>query len=1003
MDAIEQIKELNQKAFPLYQQGKQQQAISLLKQACNLAHQFLPDHILHVATLNNLALLYREQGNYLEAESLHQQTLVIFAKALVPNYSAIAKTLNNLAQLYTIQGKYPDAKNLYQQALAIRKEVFGSEHHAVANTLNNLGDLYQILGDYPQAESYYQEALAIRESVFGSKHYHVAITLNSLGELYRTFRNYSKAIPFYQRALSITKRVFGLEHSFVADMLNNLGLVYYAQGNYSKAIPLYQLALDIAEKVLVPEHPDVATILNNLGLVYCALRKYFEAMPLYRRALDIRKKAFGSAHPHVAISFNNLGLLYCEQGNYSDAMPLYERALAIRKKAFGSEHSSVATSLLNLAGLQAATNRPRKALHLMQDAAKIQNQVLGQIFSISSDAQRLIYLQQIRSELDIFLSLVTQYLPDAPEVVQAAFDLVLRRKALGAEAAAIQRSTILLGRYPDLAPQLEQLRQLDNQIASLTWNVPLLEQLAAYQTQLATLYQQREELDRTLSRQIPEMNLQKQLDTANRDAIAKALPDGATLVEFVRFNVFNFKAIRANGDSQWLPARYLAFILPAKEPEQVQMIDLGEAEAIDNLIRVFRKSVSGDRDLDLDDLDSIPQEPESIPPDVQLRQKLIDPLKPYFTPNQRIFLAPDGELCCLPFGVLPTDEGRYLIEDYELCYLSVGRDLLRFGATQTLVQPTQPLVIADPDYNLTIDIFNNVDCRGSAPVPTPSPLGATTGGLPLQELMRGNGEVFKPIPATQIEGMQVAARLSVTPQMGTQALKSLVSRCQSPWILHIATHGYFLETRPEIPPPQMMNFQRLHSAAQQNPLARSGLAFAGANTVLDGGNLPPEAEDGLLTAQGASGLNLAATALVVASACETALGDVQVGEGVLGLRRAFVLAGAQTLIMSLWSVPDVATAILMERLYHNLLTETMGRAKALEQAQFYVRDLTIAQMRPQWLIPETITRLTEHSPAIGNHLQELCQKPENHRPYAHRKYWGAWVCQGDTTPMQICG
>jgi CHAT domain-containing protein len=134
-------------------------------------------------------------------------------------------------------------------------------------------------------------------------------------------------------------------------------------------------------------------------------------------------------------------------------------------------------------------------------------------------------------------------------------------------------------------------------------------------------------------------------------------------------------------------------------------------------------------------------------------------------------------------------------------------------------------------------------------------------------------------------------------------------------------------------------------------------------------NLPPEAEDGLLTAQGASGINLAATALVVASACQTALGDVQVGEGVLGLRRAFVLAGAQTLVMSLWSVPDVPTPILMERLYHNLLTEKMGRAKALEQAQFYVRDLTIAQMRPQWLTPEAINRVTERSSDIGDHLR----------------------------------
>jgi CHAT domain-containing protein len=445
--------------------------------------------------------------------------------------------------------------------------------------------------------------------------------------------------------------------------------------------------------------------------------------------------------------------------------------------------------------------------------------------------------------------MVCKYIAEATDAVQAAFDLVLRRKALSAEAAAMQQIAILSGRYRHLAPQLEQLRQLDNQIASLAWNVPPPEQLTAYQTQLATLYHQRDELDRSLSREIPEMNLQKQLDTANRDAIAKALPDGATLVECVRFNVFSFKAIRAKGDSQWFPARYLAFILPANEPEQVKMIDLGEAEPIDNLIRVFRKSVSkGDRSLHLD---SIPDEPEPIRPEVELRQKLIDPLKPYLKPQQQVFLAPDGELCCLPFGVLPTAEGRYLMEEYELCYLSVGRDLLRFGATQTLVQPTDSLVIADPDYNLSHSDLTpqqgSLQGKGEQEE-LPSPLRRGVGGEVSsdgaiyqqlhRDLGRGNGKVFKPIPATQIEGAQVAARLGVTPHMGTQALKSLVSHCQSPWILHIATHGYFLETRPETPPPQMMNFQRLHSAAQQNPLARSGLAFAGANTLLQGGNLP---------------------------------------------------------------------------------------------------------------------------------------------------------------------
>jgi CHAT domain-containing protein/tetratricopeptide (TPR) repeat protein len=1007
---IIEINSLNHIAALYYQQGQYEQGINFAQQACDLIETYFDaNYPGYGNTLNTLAVLYQAVGDLQKAQTLYRQCLKITKDKLGPDHPNYATTLNSLAGVCRDRGCYSEAESLYRQVKEIRRRQLGKNHPEYATTLNNLAELYYFMGRFTEAETLYQKALKIWEDKLGTDHADYPITLNNLALLYQNIGRFTEAETLYQKALEIWETALDTNHPYYATALNNLALLYRDMGYFTDAEPLLRQDLKITRTRLGKNHHHYANSLSSLAVLYHAMGRFTDAEPLLREALEIIRVQLGKNHPHYATILHNLAALYHAMGLSKETELLYQQTLEIREATLGTAHPSYANTLINSATLQAAVDRPQEALNQMQDAAKIENKILGQIFSISSDAQRLTYLQQNYSHLEVFLSLVTQYLPNAPNAVQAAFDLLLRRKALSAEAAAMQRSAILSGRYRHLAPQLEQLRQLDNQIASLAWNVPPPEQLAAYETQLATLYHQRDELDRSLSREIPEMNLQKQLDTANHRAIALTLPEGTTLVEFVRFNVANFKAILANGDSQWLPARYLAFILPAKEPEQVKMIDLGEAEAIDNLIRVFRKSVSGDRSLDLD---SIPDEPEPIPPDVELRQKLIDPLKPYLKPQQQVFLAPDGELCCLPFGVLPTAEGGYLMEEYELCYLSVGRDLLRFAATQTLVQPTDSLVIADPDYNLS-----NSDLTPQPPSlqgkgeqeELPSPCRRGVGGEVRSDsaiyqqlhrnLGRGNGEVFKPIPATRIEGAQVAARLGVTPQMGTQALKSLVSRCQSPWILHIATHGYFLETRPETPPPQMMSSQRLHSAAQQNPLARSGLAFAGANTLLDGGNLPPEAEDGLLTAQGASGINLAATALVVASACQTALGDVQVGEGVLGLRRAFVLAGVQTLVMSLWSVPDVATAILMERFYHNLLTEKMGRAKALEQAQFYVRDLTIAQMRPQWLTPEAITRITDRNLDIGNQLRELIQKPENYRPYVHPRYWGAFICQGDASPL----
>ena len=182
----------------------------------------------------------------------------------------------------------------------------------------------------------------------------------------------------------------------------------------------------------------------------------------------------------------------------------------------------------------------------------------------------------------------------------------------------------------------------------------------------------------------------------------------------------------------------------------------------------------------------------------------------------------------------------------------------------------------------------------------------------------------------------------------------------------------------------------------ENPLLRSGLALAGAETFLRGGQLPVAAEDGLLTAEDVTGMDLIATEMVVLSACETGLGDIQTGEGVMGLRRAFMLAGAKTLVMSLWKVDDTATALLMDRFYRNLLEESMERDIALHEAQRYVRMLTIKQVRQEagWLSGGDNGRRTKllHRFNLRDYKGTDC-------PFAAPYYWAAFICQGVTRPL----
>ena len=205
------------------------------------------------------------------------------------------------------------------------------------------------------------------------------------------------------------------------------------------------------------------------------------------------------------------------------------------------------------------------------------------------------------------------------------------------------------------------------------------------------------------------------------------------------------------------------------------------------------------------------------------------------------------------------------------------------------------------------------------------------------------------------------------PLLGEQALDPRVKAASSPAILHLSTHGFFLECRPlepdDSPSAGMVRLgeggigRTARLAAAENPLLRAGLALAGAQTWLNGGTLPDEAGDGLLTAEDVTGMDLTGTELVVLSACDTGLGEIRTGEGVFGLRRAFAIAGARTLVMSLWKVDDEVTHKLMAGFYRHLLAGA-GRAEALRQAQMEIRD-----------------------------------------DHPHPCYWAGFICQGDPNPL----
>jgi len=960
----------------------------LLKQALEITFTTSgKEHPDFAATLTQLALLYEAKGDYVAAEPFFQKAIDIYRRAFGEDHQSYVSALNNLAGLYETMGNFPAAESLYQQSLKIRQKTIGENHPDFAKSLNDLAVAYHAMGNFTAAEPLYRQATEIYCATLGENHPEFATCLKNLARLYEKKGNYAAAVSLYQQALGIMHKVFGEEHPKVSNINNTLVNLYRSTGinvvsdllieglkkapkpedpnlvrklheiaevsrwlgDHATVERLYQQALEDYRATFGQEHPDYGLMLNELAEHYRRMGDYTAAEPLYQQALEILRKAQMEGHSYFASMLNNLALLYKAMGKYAAAEPLYLQSLEILKKTNKEHHPNFVYSLQNLAGLYMVSHREAEAMTLMKEAALATDRIIGQSFSIFSDELRMAHIRRFQFEDYAFLTLISQPLSHSLAAAQDGLELVLRRKAIGVEASAAQRDLVLGGRYPMLKTKLEELTNLRFQIAQKTLAGPGMEDISTQQQLLFELKHQRDNLEMELVRQIPEMNLEQKLRAADRQAITKVLPEGSILIEFVRFLVLDFKAVPARGDIPWKPAHYLAFVLSAQESDNVKMIDLGEAEPIDKMIATFRASITGEAEnRNPRHLIASPKA-KSINNGAALRAAIFDPLIPALGGRRRLFLAPDGDLNRLPFEVLPIGDGRRLIDDYQISYLGTGRDVLRFGAAINR-QPAEPIVAADPDFD-----FGGDGAR--------IPVETSAHGRRSHDLNR-NSLHFDRLLGTRLEGECIAALLGVQPLLENKVLEAKLKGCRSPRILHIATHGFFLPDQKDDLNKEQFGLRaigdragRLLGPGLENPLLRSGLALAGANTWLQEKLLPPEAEDGILTAEDVSGMDLLDTDLVVLSACETGLGEVQVGEGVFGLRRAFVLAGAKTLVMSLWKVPDQQTQELMEDFYRRIL-EGQPRAEALRQAQ-------------------------------------LAMKAKYPDPY----YWGAFICQGDPGPL----
>jgi CHAT domain-containing protein/Flp pilus assembly protein TadD len=833
----------------------------------------------------------KQQGDFDGAIEQCEQVLRQARKDFGANHPDTATLTNELGLLYLGTARFDAAEERLKEALELRRNLKPPNRIALAKSLGNLAELYRLRDDYAHAEPLQREGLTLLESELAKATATKArseleeqlanLSLN-LGKVYELMGEFDKAEARYRRSLELMDSDPDGHAHFRAHALNNLGWLYHLTQDYKKAEPNIRQALKIRQK-LGAESLDVAESLNNLAMLYHSTQRYEEAKPLFESSLKIMMARLGPGHQRVATVENNLAGLLRSMGDVAGAEQGFRKSLDILTRIHGEEHPEVATLLVNLAALHAASGRWEVAAGEMDRARRCLRLHVSRVLSSQSETEQLAFLQNKDQRwLHAALTLGVSKNGDA-EIAERSAAWVLNGKMVGLQALAQRPVLARDSQDPHTRDLLASLRQEREKLASLAFSAPA----AGQEAQRKALWEATAKRERDLSRQLG----QALGGIATRDAwvepaaVRREVAPDAVLVEFARFGGVDFAA--KGTEFKRLPPRYAAWVIPGQGP--IRVVDLGDAKTIDAAVQGYQDEINAFIKLLKKGSITRTQEKESeqrvMKPLQQLASLVLEPLK--IDSAKRWIISPDAALWLVPWAALPVGE-HFAVEDHPISLVATGRDLLPRSDSAA----TAPVIFASVDY-------------GKIPEKNPP--------RPL----------FGDLAFSLAEADEIAPRLKtytgMSPEVFTnaKATEKAFRSLHSPRVLVLSTHGFVRNDK---------------TAGSRNPLLQCGLALAGINQRGQSGRKADN--DGLLLGYEILDVDLRGTELVMMSACETALGEVRTsGEGVLSLQYAFQLAGARSVVGTLWEVPDEATAMMSRDFFAQLADGKLDKAEALRAAQ----------------------------------------------------------------------
>lgn len=814
-----------------------------------------------------------EFNRYKMAEMYVLETKGMLEQNGLTNELVYLRTLSNLGLIYLVQGKTLAAESLIAESLGESEKALGKSSAAYIANLNNQAKLHQVLGKYNEAEKEFEEAMQLCQSFFGEG-MQKAIILNNKAMLLHVMGRYDEAFAQMDLAMKSSevapkKFLKSGKNSFDNRKFRaNLATMYQLSGRYQEAEQNFLAIKKVFENRGQSKNIEYAGLLNQLGILYIQMGKNELVRDLLVESGETYRKRFGDQNVYFAKVLNDLGNFYRQTGNYEGAEKQLTRAYQVRGAILEPTHPDLIRTQEDLAILYWKTKRPQEAYALYKEVMSKTLDFTNRYFPPMSESEKGKFWDITAPRFQRFYNFSLENKGTIPELQADFYNYHLATKALLINSTNKVKQAILSS--TDVSLKTDYMLWLDQKEQLAQMYGFSKEKLTEQNIDLKALEQKVNGMERSLSEKSSLFSAGYNTQPVDYTQLLNLLADNEAIVDIIRVRIFDqdFKE----------EAKYIAFVLKKGSP--IQTIELENGNQLETRYGKYYRTAIQQR-----------------LPDEYSYDQFWSRIDPALSGKKVIYVSPDGVYNQLNLNTLQNANGEYNVSRYDISIVGNAKDLIDIKGRTTSTQKKNAFLLGFPDY--------------------------ATDAVP-------------PLPGTKVElegisKMLKTAKYDVTMRMQKEATEKSIKAVKAPMILHIATHGYFLQdVKGSVGSVYGVDAEN----ASNNPLLRSGLILADAkgainNTASIG---ITNSENGILTAYEAMNLDLEGTELVVMSACETGLGDVKSGEGVYGLQRSFLVAGADALIMSLWKVDDEATQLLMSNFYSNWI-KGGNKQKAFKQAQ----------------------------------------------------------------------